>query len=188
MVGAEAGLPAGQRTYGHMLVRGLGVAEDRARAAGLFRAASEGGDAYGAFNLAQLVDDPDESLRLLEVAAREGIAAAGAVLADRLSALDRDEEALGWYVWAAQRGHMGAMNAAACWYRDGFGTTPDPVQAVRWFFVMLAHGDGDGIHEAIQLAKAGVLDEEQIRDAGRLAGAPGAAEALIGTVRGGGRT
>ncbi|MGX1887603.1 hypothetical protein [Streptomyces sp. NPDC055287] len=79
------------------------------------------------------------------------------------------------------------MNAAACWYRDGFGTAPDPVQAVRWFFVMLAHGDGDGIHEAIQLARAGALDEEQIREAGRLAGDPGAAEALIGTVLGGSR-
>ncbi|MGW0285347.1 tetratricopeptide repeat protein [Streptomyces sp. NPDC003236] len=185
---AEAGLPSGQRTYGHMLVMGLGVAEDRARAAELFRAASEGGDAYGVFNLAQLVDDPDESLRLLEAAAREGVVAAGAVLADRLSALDRDEEALGWYVWAAERGHTGAMNAAACWYRDGCGTTPDPVQAVRWFFVMLAHGDGSGIHEAIQLVKARALDEEQIRDAGRLAGDPGAAEALIGAALGGSRT
>ncbi|MFD8544676.1 hypothetical protein [Streptomyces sp. NPDC059649] len=40
----------------------------------------------------------------------------------------------------------------------------------------------------IQLAKAGAVDEEQIRDAGRLAGDPGAAEALIGTVLDGGRT
>ncbi|MFD8260176.1 tetratricopeptide repeat protein [Streptomyces griseoluteus] len=181
-VAAEAGIPAGQRTYGHMLVMGLGVEEDRSRAAELFRAAAEGGDAC-VFNLAQLVDAPDESLRLLEAAAREGVVAAGAVLADRLSALDRDEEALGGYVWAAERGHVGAMNAAACWYRDGFGTTQDPVQAVRWFFVMFAHGDGNGSHEAIQLAKAGALNEEQIRDAGQLAGDPGAAEALIGTVR-----
>ncbi|MEV5800509.1 tetratricopeptide repeat protein [Streptomyces collinus] len=184
---AEAGHPAGQRTYGYTLMMGLGVEEDRERAAELFRAAAEGGDAYGRFNLAQLIDDPDESLRLFEAAAREGIVVAGAVLADRLSALDRDEEALGWYVWAAERGHKGAMNAAACWYRDGFGTAPDPVQAVRWFFVMLAHGDGDGIHEAIQLAKAGALDEEQVREAGRLAGDPGAAEVLISTVRGDGR-
>ncbi|MFE5406193.1 tetratricopeptide repeat protein [Streptomyces sp. NPDC056580] len=184
---AEAGLPAGQRTYGHMLVTGLGVEEDRERALELFQAAAEGGDTYGMFNLAQLVDDPDESLRLLKSAARGGIVTAGAVLADRLSALDRDEEALGWYVWAAERGHTGAMNAAACWYRDGFGTEPDPVQAVRWFLVMLAHGDGNGIHEAIQLVKAGVVNEEQIREAGRLAGDSGAAEALIGTVLGGDR-
>jgi TPR repeat protein len=178
---AEAGLPAGQRTYGYMLLEGLGVEEDHAHAAELLRAAAEGGDAYGMLNLASLVDDPDESLRLLENAARGGVALAGAILADRLSALDRDEEALGWYVWAAERGHTGAMNAAACWYRDGFGTAPDPVQAVRWFFVMLAHGNGNGIHEAIQLVKAGALDEEQIREAGRLAGDPGAAEALIAT-------
>ncbi|MGV9688457.1 tetratricopeptide repeat protein [Streptomyces sp. NPDC003444] len=178
---AEAGLPAGQRTYGHMLVAGLGVEEDRTRAVELFRAAAGGGDAYGMFNLAHLVDDPDESLRLLEAAAHEGIAAAGAVLADRLSALDRDEEALGWYVRAAERGHTGAMNAAACWYRDGFGTAPDPVRAVRWFLALLAHGDGDGAHEAIRLVRTGALTEEQIREAGRLAGDPGAAEALIGT-------
>ncbi|MFG2250206.1 tetratricopeptide repeat protein [Spirillospora sp. NPDC048823] len=179
-VAAEAGLPAGQRTYGHMLVKGLGVEEDRERAAALFRAAAEGGDAYGRFNLALLVDDTDESLQLFEAAAREGIVVAGAVLADRLSALDRDEEALGWYVWAAEHGHTGAMNAAACWYRDGFGTAPDPVQAVRWFFVMLAHGDGNGVHEAIQMAKAGALNVEQIREAGRLAGDPTSAETLIG--------
>lgn len=153
-----------------------------------FRAAAEGGDAFGMFNLAQLIEDPDESLPLFESAAREGIVAAGAVLGDRLSALDRDEEALGWYVWAAERGHTGAMNAAACWYRDGFGTPPDPVQAVRWFFVMLAHGDGNGIHEAIQLAKAAALNEEQIREAGRLARDPGSAQALIDTVLGGRRS
>ncbi|MFI1840219.1 hypothetical protein [Streptomyces olivaceoviridis] len=59
------------------------------------------------------------------------------------------------------------------------------MQAVRWFLVMLAHGDGNGIHEAIQLAKARAMDEEQIREAGRLARAPGSAEALIDTVLGG---
>ncbi|KOG67218.1 hypothetical protein ADK77_16850 [Streptomyces antibioticus] len=185
---AEAGLPAGQRTYGHMLATGRGVEKDDARAAELFRSAAEGGDAYGMFNLAQLIEDPDESLPLFEGAAREGIVAAGAVLGDRLSALDRDEEALAWYVWAAERGHTGAMNAAACWYRDGCGTAPDPVQAVRWFFVMLAHGDGNGIHEAIQLAKAAALNEAQIREAGRLARDPGSAQALIDTVLGGSRS
>ncbi|MDB1086447.1 tetratricopeptide repeat protein [Streptomyces sp. ACA25] len=185
---ADAGLPAGQRLYGHMLARALGVAEDRERARGLFRAAAQGGDTCGMFNLAQVTDDPEESLRMLEAAARGGLVDAGAVLADRLSAVDRDEEALCWYVRAAERGHTGAMNAAACWYRDGFGTEPDPVQAVRWFFVMLAHGDGDGIHEAIQLARAGALTEQDIREAGRLAGTPGAAESLIGTALGDTRT
>ncbi|MCX5391146.1 tetratricopeptide repeat protein [Streptomyces sp. NBC_00094] len=182
---AGAGLPAGERTYGYMLLEGIGVEEDHARAAELFRTAAEAGDAYACLNLAQLVDDPDESRRLLEEAARAGVDVAGVLLADELSSLDRDEEALTWYLWAAERGHTGAMNAAACWYRDGFGTDPDPVQAVRWFFVMSAYGDGDGVHEAIELAKSGGVDENQVREAGRLANDPAAAEALIATVWGG---
>ncbi|MFC4857292.1 tetratricopeptide repeat protein [Actinophytocola glycyrrhizae] len=184
---AEAGLPAGQRIYGHLLAMGLGVDEDRARAVELFRSAADGGDALGMYDLALLTDDPEKSLTLFEAAARAGVVVAGASLAARLSALDRDAEALGWYVWAAQRGHLGAMNAAACWYRDGFGTTPDPVQAVRWFFGMLANGNGDGVHEAVDLAKAGAVNEKQIREAGRLAGTPTAAESLIGTVFRGGQ-
>ncbi|MET9672431.1 tetratricopeptide repeat protein [Streptomyces sp. NPDC006482] len=182
---AGAGLPAGERTYGYMLLEGIGVEEDHDRAAELFRTAAEAGDAYACLNLAQLVDDPDESRRLLEEAARAGVDVAGVLLADELSSLDRDEEALTWYLWAAERGHTGAMNAAACWYRDGFGTDPDPVQAVRWFFVMSAYGDGDGVHEAIELAKSGGVDEHQVREAGRLANDPAAAEALIATVWGG---
>ncbi|WP_189947600.1 tetratricopeptide repeat protein [Streptomyces roseolus] len=176
---AEAGHPAGQRTYGHLLASGLGVPEDLDGAERLFRAAAEAGDPYAALNLGRLSDDVDESLALLRTAAQQGIDVAGAVLADRLSSLDRDEEALHWYVWAAERGHTGAMNAAACWYRDGFGTAPDPVQAVRWFLAMLAYGNGDGVHEAIGLVRGGALDEEGVRTAGRLAGDPAAAGSLL---------
>jgi hypothetical protein len=62
------------------------------------------------------------------------------------------------------------------------GTEPDPVQAVRWFLGMLDRGNGDGVHDAIELAKHGMTDE-QIRDAGRLATRPVEAEALIAVVR-----
>ncbi|MGW8949666.1 tetratricopeptide repeat protein [Streptomyces sp. NPDC055709] len=179
---ADAGRPAGQRTYGHMLATGQGVEKDEERAAELFRAAADAGDAYGLFNLAA-THDGDEKLRLLARAAAHGISVAGCVLGDRLGAVDRDEEALAWYLWAAGRGETKAMYAAACWYRDGFGTAPDPVQAVRWFFTMFEHGDGDGIHDAIELAKQGMTDE-QIHEAGRLAGQAGSAQALIGTVTG----
>ncbi|UUN27485.1 tetratricopeptide repeat protein [Streptomyces sp. FIT100] len=179
---ADAVHPAGQRTYGHMLATGQGVEEDEERAAELFRAAADAGDAYGMFNLAVTLDG-DEELRLLAGAAARGISEAGCLLGDRLGAVDRDEEALAWYLWAAERGETKAMYAAACWYRDGFGTDPDPVQAVRWYFTMFEHGDGDGIHDAIELAKQGMTDE-QIHEAGRLAGQPGSAQALIGTVTG----
>jgi hypothetical protein len=72
---AEAGSPAGRRTYGYMLAEGVGVGveKDGARAIELFRAAAEGGDAYGAFNLARRSDDHAESLRLLERAAGQGL-------------------------------------------------------------------------------------------------------------------
>ena len=47
---------------------------------------------------------------------------------------------------------------------------------------MLEYGNGDGIHEAIQLATQGMTDE-QIRAAGQLAGRQTEAETFILTVR-----
>ncbi|MGW0632420.1 tetratricopeptide repeat protein [Streptomyces sp. NPDC002758] len=181
---AESGNPAGQRTYGYMLVEGVGVEQDPVAAVELFRAAFEGGDMYAAFNLAQHTDDVGESLRLLERTAGQGLVVAGAVLGDRLSALDRDEEALSWYLWAAERGETRAMYAAGCWYRDGFGTDPDPVQAMRWYFTMLDRNDGDGIHDAIELLKSSSVTEDQVREAGRLANQSAAAESVISAVQG----
>jgi uncharacterized protein len=52
---------------------------------------------------------------------------------------------------------------------------------MRWYFTMLDHGNGDGIHEAIELAKSGVPDD-QIREAARLAGREADGEVTIQTV------
>ncbi|MFD6885432.1 tetratricopeptide repeat protein [Streptomyces sp. NPDC059957] len=86
---AEAGDPAGQRTYGYLLAEGVGVEAEPARAVALFRAASEGGDAHAAFNLAQRTEDGDAAMLLLRRAAERGLAMAGAALGDRLSTPDR---------------------------------------------------------------------------------------------------
>ncbi|MFI6486057.1 tetratricopeptide repeat protein [Streptomyces sp. NPDC050564] len=184
-VAARAGHPAAQRTLGYMYRKGRGVKADGFQAEALFTSAANAGDAYAAFNLAGMhitgdirVRDHDECMRLLRQAVNGGVTEAAAVLGDRLAAIDKDAEALNWYLYAAQRGHAGSMFAAGCWYRDGLGTTPDPVQAVRWFLAMLDSGNGDGIHEAIQLAKEGMTDE-QIRTAGQLAGRSSEAENLI---------
>jgi uncharacterized protein len=173
---AAAGSAQAKRTLGFMYERGLGVEKDLRRAVDLWRDASEHGDGYAAFNLAGLhaggvvpLADEDECLHLLTLAAQGGVAEAGALLADRLAAADRDEEALTWILWAAERGFVDAMFAAGCWYRDGIGTPRDVVQAMRWFLTMFDHGSGDGVHEAIQLAKAGMTDQ-QIREAAHLAG------------------
>ena len=113
---------------------------------------------------------------------RTGVIEAGAALGNRLAAVDRDEEALTRYLWSAERGEPSCMFAAACWYRDGIGTTRDPVQAMRWYFTMLDHGNGDGLHEALELAKSGMTDE-QIHEAARLAGRPGNAESTLHVLR-----
>jgi hypothetical protein len=72
------------------------------------------------------------------------------------------------------------MDVAACWFRDGTAGQSDPVQAVRWFLAMLNSGNGDGVHEAIQVAKS--MNPEQIREAARLAGRVGDGEAIIATI------
>jgi len=186
---AGAGSAEAQRTLGFMYDQGIGVEQDSGRAAELWAEASRGGDGYAAFNLAGLhrkgevlLSGEEECNQLLILAAERGVIEAGAVLGNRLAAVDRDQEALTWYLWSAERGEPGSMFAAACWYRDGIGTPRDPVQAMRWYFTMLDHGNGDGVHEAIELAKSGMTDE-QIREAARLAGRPGDAEATIHVLR-----
>jgi TPR repeat protein len=182
---AGAGNAQAKRTLGFMYEQGLGVDKDLPRAVDLWRDASAHGDGYAAFNLAGLhaggiapLAGEQECLSLLALAAQRGVVEAGALLADRLAAADRDEEALAWILWAAERGFVDAMFAAGCWYRDGIGTRPDVVQAMRWFFTIFDHGSGDGVHEAIQLAKAGATDQ-QIREAARLAGRPADGEITI---------
>lgn len=184
---SASGDPAGQRSLGHLYANGLGVKADLSRAVDLFRAASSGGDSFAKFNLAAANVRAkgayctfEETLSLLESAADGGVVEAAAKLGDLLAGVDRNAEAIDWYVKAASRGHIGAMDVAACWFRDGTAGTPDPVQAVRWFLAMLNYGDGDGVHEAIHVARG--MSADQIREAARLAGRVGDGEALIATV------
>jgi hypothetical protein len=184
---AAKGDPAGQRSLGHLYANGLGVKADVAKAVELFRAASAGGDAFAMYNLAAANIRAkgayctfDETLSLLESAAEGGVVESAAKLGDLLAGVGRNAEAIDWYVKAASRGHTGAMDVAACWFRDGTAGPPDPVQAVRWFLAMLNSGNGDGVHEAIQVAKS--MNPEQIREAARLAGRVGDGEAIIATI------
>jgi len=181
---AEAGHPAGLRTYGFMVQHGMGEEASEARAIELYQAAAGKGDGYAAFNLGALARTAkvrfithDECIRLLTQAANSGIVAAGARLGDELGAADRDEEALTWLVWAAERDHGGAMNAAADWFRDGIGTPVDNVQAMRWLLPLTAKLDIDAVHKAHQLGER--MTDEQIREAGRLSGHPVEAESTV---------
>jgi len=185
---AAAGDPAGQRSLRHLYANGLGVKADIARAVDLFRAAAAGGDAFACYNLAAANTQAEgayctfeETLELLGSAAEGGVVEAAATLGDLLGRVDRDTEALRWYVWAAERGHFGAMNAAACWFRDGTAGEADSVQALRWFLAPFAHNRADGLHEAIKLAKT--MSVEQIRQAALLSGRIDEGETLIRSTR-----
>lgn len=185
---AEAGHPAGLRTYGFMVQKGMGEEASESRAIELYQAAAAKGDGYAAFNLAVLARAAkvkfithNECIRLLEQAANSGIVPAGARLGDELAAVDRDEEALTWLVWAAERGHDGAMNAASDWFRDGVGTAADNVQAMRWLLPLTAKLNMDAVHKAHQLGE--LMTDEQIREAGQLSGHAVEAETTVATLQ-----
>ncbi|MFF4403332.1 tetratricopeptide repeat protein [Streptomyces sp. NPDC001404] len=181
---SEAGIIEGKRGLGFLFDNGIGVPEDPVQANRLFLEAAEAGDGYAAYNLAVnyykahgVRRNAREFMRWLRFGAEQGIPKASALLGDTLSAQGRDQEALSWYVKAAESGHTPAMYVAGCWYRDSTGVNADPVQAVRWFLTMLDSGNGDGVHDAIQLART--MTDEQIREAGRLSGHETDAELLI---------
>ncbi|MEE6259078.1 tetratricopeptide repeat protein [Plantactinospora sonchi] len=165
---AEDGDPVAQRSLGYLVQHGIGTAQDGIRAAALYQAAAEAGDAFAAFNLGALSGRSAEAVHWLRLAAEAGVVEAYPRLGDRLSEQDLDEEALRWYLRGAEAGDRGSMFAAACWYRDGFGGPVDLVQALRWYLALLNVGNGDGIHEAHGIAPS--MTEDEIHEAGRLSG------------------
>jgi hypothetical protein len=167
-----------------MVQNSMGEEASETRAIELYQAAAAKGDGYAAFNLGVLARTAtvkfathDECIRLLTQAANSGIVPAGAQLGDELAAVDRDEEALTWLVWAAERGHDGAMNAASDWFRDGIGTPTENVQAMRWLLPLTAKLNTDAVHKAHQLGD--LMTDAQIREAGRLSGQPVEAETTV---------
>jgi TPR repeat protein len=181
---ADLGVPEAKREMGFMLINGIGGPKDPAQANSYLRSAVECGDSYAAYNLAVnyrkgdgVEPDPQEYLRLLRIAAEGGVPEACALLGDELSAADQDSEAFRWYLRAAISGHAPAMFVVGCWYRGGVGTPVNGVQAIRWFLSMLDRGNGDGIHQGLDLAR--YMTADQVREAGRLAGREADAELLL---------
>lgn len=171
---AAAGNALAKRVLGFALANGVGVNQDAAQAAALLQEAMDAGDAYGAFNLAALYfqgegvpQDVEKAIQLLHRAADDGVTEAMCKLAELLSAQDRDEEALSWFLRAASAGNAMGMLAAGSWYRDGYGTAVDNVQALRWFLAMRNVGNNDATHYAMELAKR--MSADDIRAAAALA-------------------
>lgn len=181
---SAAGDHVGQRSLGYLYATGTGVAADEEKAVELYRLAAEGGDYYAMHNLATMNLHGDgelctfaETLRLLTAAADFGIPEAAAELGDALAGANRSEEAVAWYRKASLGGHTGAMNVLGSWFRDGVVGEPDLVEALHWFLAMLNYGDGDGMHEAIQLVP--LMSKAQVREGARRAGREGDGEALL---------
>ncbi|WP_176742444.1 tetratricopeptide repeat protein [Streptomyces sp. LUP47B] len=183
-VAASEAVVEGMRELGFVLAGGIGTAPDPGRANDLYRAAAEAGDGYAAFNLAVnyyrghgVGKNFREFAKWLQAAGELGIPEACAVLGDQCAKKGLYGESLQWYIRAARSSHVPAMLVAARCYRDGIGTSVDLVQAVRWLLAPLDRGNGDGVHDAIELA--GSMTVEQIREAGRLSGHADEAELLI---------
>jgi len=99
------------------------------------------------------------------------------VLGERLSALDQDEEALAWFVKGAEAGDRQCALAAACSYRDGYGTAVDLVQSLPWFLTLFWTDQmGDGLHESHKVVE--LMGEDDVYRAGSLAGQPDLAVSL----------
>ncbi|MEV6738546.1 tetratricopeptide repeat protein [Streptomyces sp. NPDC051104] len=177
---AESGDMGVQNVLGGIL---LEFAEHPADAAFWFKKTADRGSAVGKRSLGHLLanglgvpQDLAEAERLFKEAADDGDAHAQFNLA-RL-----------W--WGKHDPHAVAAllrSAAAGGVDDAYGVLGDlltamgqSVEALKWYLKKIHAGDADGLHEAITLAR-GMTDEE-IRRAGELAGCPGEAEAMVGTV------
>ncbi|MEW2386086.1 hypothetical protein AB0873_28900 [Micromonospora sp. NPDC047707] len=167
----------------HMLASGVGVEPDLIRASALFERAAAAGDAFAAFNLASMLrraaGDGDRVVELLRQASAGGVAEASLMLATRAADRGFEAEARGLYELAATQGSAEAMPLLAVRYRDGIGGAVSRVEALRWFLKMLDHGNGDGVHEAMSLAR--MMHPTDILRAAELAGRSADAPMRTGT-------
>ena len=117
---AEAGDPVGQRNLAALYFKGVGVEHSHERAANLYRAASEAGDAAAQDML---------SWMLLEE---------GSVVFDPV-------EARRWSLAAVQQGvAVAAMTRVGMIYHNALGVGRDPNVAARWLTKAAARGDAGG--------------------------------------------
>ncbi|MEU1653569.1 tetratricopeptide repeat protein [Streptomyces pristinaespiralis] len=184
---ALSGDPQGMRGLGFMLAEGMGTTANRAEANEWFQRGAELGDGYCAYNMALasreglgMRRNAKEFLAYLRQAADAGVPEACALLADQYNARDEEEDAFGWYLTAAQAGHVPAMWVVAARYEAGLGTGEDKVQAVRWLLQMMHRGNGDGFHEALRIARG--MSADDVRRAGELADRTPDAEAILHVV------
>jgi TPR repeat protein len=169
---AERGDASAQRMLALLLMRR--PERDNDRILRLLDASARAGDGYAAFTLTGMFARGDGVQPDLNIAAQwarlaigRGVIATYALMAE---AIQRDEDALRWYLEGAAAGDPTCVSQAGARLRDGVGTPVDLVQSLRWF-LLLDTGEAAAV--------AARLTDDQIRQAGHLANRVVQANALL---------
>ena len=153
---AKQNWPRAQSNLGACYAEGLGVPRDIDKAARLFSAAAEAGDAVGRRNPATLyfkgeggVEQNDErAAELFELAAGQGDAAAQDMLSWMMlegQGLDYDPvEAREWALAAAEQGVASSMTRLGLIAHNALGMERDAEEAARWWYEASRRGEPDG--------------------------------------------
>ncbi|MEU9279215.1 tetratricopeptide repeat protein [Streptomyces sp. NPDC048342] len=185
---AKAGNVAALRGLGYMLLRGLGGNKDPEKAVELFQVAAAEGDGAAQYNLGAMYlrgdvvpKSKDKALQYLEAASAAGEGTASWQLGD-IKLAERDYNAARHYMeLSADQGAYVGLKELAPMCRDGVGGDIDLVRALGCFLKLLDIGDGDGMHEAHQLADR--MTDEEIREAASWANHAAEGESLIRRAR-----
>ena len=147
----EQGDAEAQFNLGNMYFEGLGVPQNDAEAARLYRMAAEQGIAEAQFNLGVLYstgrgvpENDTEAARLYRMAAEQGIARAqfnlGVMYFEGLGVPQNDAEAARLYRMAAEQGDADVPFNLAYMYFTGRGVPRDYVQVYAWLNIAAAQG------------------------------------------------
>ncbi len=141
---AKGGDPVGRFLLGLRLEHGVGVAQDSAAAAQMYRLAADAGLAEAQYNLAEMCAlgqgipaDEGQALARYRQAAEKGHVAAQftlGLLHQGGRGVTRDAaKAAEWFRKAAEKGHAAAQCSLGRLHLDGSGVPADDTQAFRWF-------------------------------------------------------
>jgi uncharacterized protein len=148
-----------QINMGLMLRNGYGVAKDLEAAATWYRKAADQGLARAQWLLGRMYEEGEgvpqdiaESLKWYSLSADQGSLSEQTALGlfYRRAPEFPQHEALSakWYLRAAEQGGGFAQYMLGCMYSEGYGVSPDLVQAHKWWSVARANDDSTpGIQE-----------------------------------------
>ncbi|WP_421988448.1 tetratricopeptide repeat protein [Roseococcus sp.] len=179
---AEAGYAPGQRNLATLYLRGgEGVEADPARAATLYRAAAEQGDALAQDMFSWMLlegevmpADPEEARRWAELAAEAGIAPSMTrmgMLYHHALGVPRDvARAAEWWRRGAELGDADGQAMLGAALHMGAGVERDPVAALAW--LLRAQSGGSKLARPFLGPVRASLDDAGLEEAERRAGLP----------------